>query len=129
MSNAVLRWLKESGIETALIDPGRPWQSGADESFTGKFRDECLNLEWFRDRVEARVIIEQWRQHYNADQPHSSLGYRTPVEFMQQMLPPPRMPAPPGELKFQTIFTEGRHCNHRALSGHPCAARRTPPSQ
>jgi putative transposase len=85
VSNAVLRWLKKSGIETALIDPGKPWQNGADESFNGKFRDECLNLEWFRNRVEARVIIEQWRQHYNGDRPHSSLGYRTPIEFKQQL--------------------------------------------
>ena len=48
-------------------------------------RDECLNLEWFRNRAEARVLIEQWRQHYNSDRPHSSLGYRTPFEFKQQL--------------------------------------------
>ena len=46
-------------------------------------RDECLSLEWFRSRLEARVIIEQWRRHYNEVRPHSSLDYRTPVEFRQ----------------------------------------------
>lgn len=46
-----------------------------------KLRDECLSLEWFRSRLEARVIIEQWRRHYNEVRPHSSLAYRTPVEF------------------------------------------------
>ena len=48
----------EHGIDTALIDPGKPWQNGARESFNGKFRDECLGLEWFRSRAEAKVVIE-----------------------------------------------------------------------
>ncbi len=47
-----------------------------------KFRDECLSLEWFRSRAEAKVIIETWRQHYNEVRPHSSLGYLTPAEFV-----------------------------------------------
>jgi putative transposase len=64
-----------------LIDPGKPWQNGADESFNGKFRDECLSMEWFRSRAEARVLIEIWRRHYNDVRPHSSLHYRTPKEF------------------------------------------------
>ena len=54
---------------------------GRDESFNGKFRDECLSMEWFRSRAEAMVVIEQWRQHYNVDRPHSSLGYLTPLTF------------------------------------------------
>ena len=47
VSKAILEWLDAEHIETALIDPGKPWQNGADESFNGRFRDECLNLEWF----------------------------------------------------------------------------------
>ena len=47
----------------------------------GKFRDECLSMEWFRSRAEARVLIEIWRRHYNDVRPHSSLDYRTPNEF------------------------------------------------
>jgi putative transposase len=50
---AIIRWLHEAGIETALIDPGQPWQNGADESFNGKLRDEYLTLQWFRSRVDA----------------------------------------------------------------------------
>ena len=83
VSKRVLEWIVESGIEMAHIDPGKPWQNGTDESFNGRLRDECLSLEWFRSRLEARVIIEQWRRHYNAVRPHSSLGYRTPNEFRQ----------------------------------------------
>jgi putative transposase len=52
-------------IDTALIDPGKPWQHATDESFNGKLRDECLSLKWFRNRVDAKVAIEQWRRHYN----------------------------------------------------------------
>ena len=84
VSRAVLKWLHKSGIDTALSDPGKPWQNGSDESFNGKFRDECLSMEWFRSRAEAKVVIEQWRQHYNADRPHSSLDYLTPLMFKQQ---------------------------------------------
>ena len=81
VSRALLKWIVDQGIETALIDPGKPWQNGATESFNGKFRDECLSLEWFRSRAEAKVVIETWRQHYNQVRPHSSLGYLTPAEF------------------------------------------------
>lgn len=81
VSHAILSWLAEAKIETALIDPGKPWQNGDNESFNGKFRDECLSMEWFRSRKEAAVLIEIWRRHYNEVRPHSSLDYRTPIEF------------------------------------------------
>jgi putative transposase len=58
VSTAVLKWLTDAGIETAHIAPGKPWQNGLDESFNGKFRDECLSMEWFRPRAEAVVLIE-----------------------------------------------------------------------
>jgi transposase InsO family protein len=82
---AILRWLLSAGIETACIDPGKPWQNGLDESFNGKFRDECLTLEWFRTRPEAMAVIESWRQHYNDVRPHSSLSQLTPAEFKESM--------------------------------------------
>ncbi len=78
---AILRWLQDAQIETALIDPGKPWQNATDESFNGRLRDEYLSLHWFRNRIEAKVGIEQWRRHYNEVRPHSSLGYLTPLEF------------------------------------------------
>jgi putative transposase len=84
VSTAILEWLCENDVQTALIDPGKPWQNGVDESFNGRLRDECLSAEWFRSRREAKVIIETWRRHYNAVRPHSSLDYLTPNEFKQQ---------------------------------------------
>jgi putative transposase len=82
VSKALLSWIVTQGIGTALIEPGKPWQNGVAESFNGKFRDECLSLEWFRSRAEAKVLIEQWRRHFNEVRPHSSLGYLTPNEFV-----------------------------------------------
>lgn len=86
VSHVILKWLAEEKIETALIDPGKPWQNGDNERFNGKFRDECLNAEWFRTRADAKVVIEQWRRHFNTVRPHSSLNYLTPDEFRQQHL-------------------------------------------
>lgn len=83
-SNAVMRWVTDENIQTAFIAPGKPWQNGTDESFNGRFRDECLSIEWFRTRREAMPIIETWRQHYNQVRPHSSLGYLTPHQFKNQ---------------------------------------------
>ena len=86
VAHKVLRWLTlEAKIDTAHIDPGKPWQNGLNESFNGKFRDECLSMEWFKNRMDAKVVIESWRQHYNEIRPHSGLGQLTPMEFKQQL--------------------------------------------
>ena len=78
---ALKTWLAERGARPRYIDPGCPWQNAYGESFNGKLRDECLNLELFANRREAAVIIEAWRHSYNTQRPHSSLDYRTPREF------------------------------------------------
>ena len=68
------------------------------ESFNGKLRDELLNAEAFNTLAEARVLIEQWRVHYNTARPHSSLGYRPPApEVVVSGTPmPPGRPGPTG---------------------------------
>jgi putative transposase len=62
-------WLRENQIKTRYIDPGSPWQNGYIESFHSRFRDECLNREWLLNLREARVVIEDWRQHYSEERP------------------------------------------------------------
>jgi putative transposase len=81
VAQAVQRWLQARQVQTLYIQPGSPWQNGYGESFNGRLRDECLNLEWFRTLAEAKVVIEAWRRRYNEERPHSSLGYETPHEF------------------------------------------------
>ena len=80
-ATAIIRWLQTARIETALFDPGKPWQDGADESFSGKFRDQHLSLQWIQNRAAAKVSIEAGRRHNNKVRPHSSLGYLTPATF------------------------------------------------
>jgi len=78
---AIQDWLKSKNVKTIYITPGSPWENAYIESFHDKLRDECLNREIFGSLWEARVVIEQWRLYYNAERPHSSLGYSNPAEF------------------------------------------------
>src|ERR1035438_927885 len=78
-ADSIRKWLFRLGVTTAFIEPGSPWENGYIESFNGKFRDELLNGEIFDTIFEAKVITEQWRQHYNKIRPHSSLKFRPPV--------------------------------------------------
>lgn len=79
MAQPLLTFFKDHGITPSRIEPGKPWQNGSNESFNGTFRRECLDAERFHSLVEARVVIEAWRRHYNHDRPHSALGYQTPA--------------------------------------------------
>jgi len=83
-SRHFLAWAIEWKIDLVHIQPGKPTQNGGMESFNGKLRDECLNVSWFWNLFDARRKISAWRTEYNTRRPHSSLGYLTPDEFMQQ---------------------------------------------
>lgn len=83
-SRAFLAWTHLHGIQHILIEPGKPMQNGYIESFNGKFRDECLNEQWFDSLPQARECIAQWRQDYNEVRPHSSLGRIPPALFAHQ---------------------------------------------
>ncbi len=72
----VRRWLARLGVQTLFIEPGSPWENGYCESFNGRLRDELLAREQFDTLLEAKVLIERWRRHYNTVRPHGSLGYR-----------------------------------------------------
>lgn len=75
------RHLQLARVETLYIAPGSPWENGFAESFHSRLRDELLNVEWFVDLREAKLLGRAWRRAYNEDRPHSSLGYRTPAAF------------------------------------------------
>lgn len=74
-------WAFEKGIKLDYIRPGKPVENAYIESFNGRFRDECLNEHWFVTLREAQVRIEAWREDYNRNRPHSSLGDLTPEQF------------------------------------------------
>jgi putative transposase len=86
-SRHFLGWCEEQQIRLLHIQPGRPMQNGRVESFNGRLRDECLNASWFLTLAEAKQKIEAWREDYNRERPHSSLGYQTPEEFARGLRP------------------------------------------
>lgn len=79
-------WAHHRGIKLDFIAPGRPVENCYIESFNGKFRDECLNENWFRNLATAKLAIEKWRLDYNKNRPHSSLDNQTPEQFVARIM-------------------------------------------
>jgi len=84
IGKALDAWAYERGVKLTFIRPGKPVENAYIESFNGRFRDECLNENWFLSLEHAKSIIERWRVDYNNARPHSSLGYLTPEEFIMR---------------------------------------------
>jgi len=74
-------WAYRKGVKLNFIRPGKPIENAYIESFNGRFRDECLNINWFLSIKHARYLIEEWRKDYNEFRPHSSLKGSTPKEY------------------------------------------------
>ena len=85
IGKALDAWAYARGIHLAFITPGKPAENAYIESFNGKFRDECLNENWFLSLRDARHIIENWRIDYNNGRPHSALAGLTPREYIENM--------------------------------------------
>jgi putative transposase len=81
-SKAMDLWAYKNGVHLDFIRPGRPVEDGYIESFNGRLRDECLNVEVFLSLADAREKLERWRRDYNHQRPHSALADRTPAEFL-----------------------------------------------
>lgn len=88
------QWAYENNVKLEFIRPGKPVENAYIESFNGKFRDECLNENWFKTLKEAQEIIENWRIDYNENRPHSSLRGLTPSEYVREMQSNQRTAAP-----------------------------------
>jgi transposase InsO family protein len=87
-SNAILGWATDHRVEWHYIAPGKPMQNGFVESFNGRMRDELLNETLFINLDHARLLIGAWVTDYNTARPHSSLGYRTPAAYADQLTAP-----------------------------------------
>ena len=96
IARVLRQWLAQRRIKTLYIEPGSPWQNGHVESFNGSLRDECLNRELMLSVAEARVLIEDYRRHYNEERPHGGIGYRTPAQARLEALASSR---PTGSLR------------------------------
>lgn len=84
ISKAIISWAIEKNINLSYIRPGKPFENGHMESFNGKFRKEFLNQNIFRTILEARILAKGWKEYYNKNRPHSSLGYMTPEEYTKK---------------------------------------------
>jgi putative transposase len=80
-SKAMDHWAYANGVHLDFIRPGRPAENGYIESFDGRLRDECLNVEVFFTLADARRKLALWFDDYNHHLPHSALADRTPAEF------------------------------------------------
>jgi putative transposase len=80
-SKVLDQWAYLNGVELDFIRPGKPTDNALIEAFNGRFRQECLNESWFLSLEDAQEKVEEWRQHYNRERPHGSLGNVPPVEF------------------------------------------------
>jgi putative transposase len=96
IGRALEEWAHRHAVALHFIDPGKPIQNAHCESFHARVRDECLNEHWFLGIGDARRIVEAWRQDYNAERPHSALGYRTPAAFAQEVVAA-AVPLPEGD--------------------------------
>jgi putative transposase len=81
VGSAVRAWVSKAKVCALYIAPGSPWENAYAESYHARLRDELLDREEFGSLVEARVLLEDWREAYNQERPHSALGYKTPAEF------------------------------------------------
>ncbi len=84
-SKAFMKWAADNQVEIHFIEKGKPTQNAFIESFNGKFRDECLNEEWFVSLSDARRRIKAWTHEYNCGRVHSSLNGLTPYEYIAQI--------------------------------------------
>jgi putative transposase len=82
-SRALEAWAMSHEVQLSFIRPGRPVENGFIESFNGRLRDECLNVEWFSSLDDAREKLAKFRANYNHHRPHSALGDRTPAAFAE----------------------------------------------
>lgn len=82
ISKEVDKWAYENGVILDFSRPGKPTDNPYVESFNGKFRDECLTVNWFLSLEDARQKINDWRWDYNYLRPHSSLNDFSPEEFI-----------------------------------------------
>lgn len=83
-SKALALWAALHNVKIHFIEPGCPTQNAFIESLNGRFRDECLNSQWYRNLEHARLFIGAWRKEHHEVRPHSSLGGKTPKEVADQ---------------------------------------------
>ena len=85
---ALDEWAYREGVKLNFIRPGKPIENAFAETFNGRFRDECLNTNWFLSLEDAMEKIESWRHDYNEWRPHSALDNLSPTQYLDEVKSP-----------------------------------------
>ena len=82
-SNLVREWLKVRGTTQSMSGKGNCYDNAACESFFSSLKAEVMpECGYFNTRLEARhYLFEHIESFYNTRRLHSSLDYRSPLEF------------------------------------------------
>jgi putative transposase len=73
-SRAMEAWAYRHGIHLDFIRPGKPVENSFIESFNGRLRDECLNVEVFFTLEDVREKLVRWQADYNRLRPQCAPG-------------------------------------------------------
>lgn len=109
-SRALEAWVMSNDVQLCFIRPGRPVENGFIESFNGRLRDECLNVEWFVSLQDARQKLAKFREHYNHERPHSALADRTPAAFAELYRRVTEKTSTSPGRALQSLFIESLEC-------------------
>jgi putative transposase len=86
VSHQLQQWCAKNAITLQYIQPGKPMQNAYIERKNGSMRRELLNAYLFYSLQEVRILAEEWREDYNTERPHKSLGYLSPIRYAEQYL-------------------------------------------
>ena len=84
-AKAFVRVTRRYSVSQEYITPYSPEQNGMIERFFKTLKEECVWLQRFRDRDHAFAVIAAWLERYDAERPHSALGYLTPKEYREKL--------------------------------------------
>ena len=87
ISHQLQIWCEKNSITLQYIQPGKPMQNAYIERNNGSLRRELLNAYLFYSLAEVRALSEEWRIDYNTERPHKSLGYLSPLNYVQKHYP------------------------------------------
>jgi putative transposase len=73
---------REAGVMPSMGSVGDAYDNAMAESFFASLEREVLNRRRFKSQAEAKMAIFEWIEGwYNPHRRHSSLGYRSPVNY------------------------------------------------
>lgn len=65
---AVLSGLTDVNTDAACIGSGKSWHNRSNESFDARLHDVCLDNQWFKNRIDAKILSEDLRREFNGRQ-------------------------------------------------------------